>query len=293
MGRKVTNASLRVGYLGYRGWAFALLDRLLGEVTDDSITFSLIATVPYTTEKLDYSRYADLVTFDPKDKKALVDLVDDRKPDVLLFYGWSWLVPDELTMAIDCLCLHPSLLPNYRGGCPLQHQVLNDEKEGGLTIFRMNNVLDGGDILAQREFSLTGSLSDIFKRVVDYGAEATVEILRAYQDQSVVFQPQGNLDQWPVWPRRIPAASEISYMQLATMSTRSFYNFVRALDDPYPNAYIKLPHGDNLRIREVRLSKTPPSAGRTFDGTEKSLNDHPYITLADGYAILVRFDRTA
>lgn len=291
MGRKMNNSSLRVGYVCYRGWAFALLDQVRSQIKGTTITFPLLATVPYTAEKIDYTRYPGMRTFNPQDKAALPTLVRESAPDVLLFYGWSWLVPDELTTTIDCLCLHPSLLPKYRGGCPLQHQILNDEQEGGLTIFRMNAVLDGGDILAQRKFSLAGTLGDIFQRLIDQGARATVDILQRYQKKSAVARPQHDLEKFPVWRRRTPPESELKFDQLATMPARHFYNFVRALDDPYPNAYIRLTDDTQVYIREVRLLKTPPASGSLLNGTVASVNDRTYIALKDGYAQLVRYGK--
>ena len=45
--------------------------------------------------------------------------------NLILFIGWSWIIPKEITDKYLCLGIHPSDLPNYRGGSPLQHQIIN------------------------------------------------------------------------------------------------------------------------------------------------------------------------
>lgn len=264
---------MTIGYFAYRGWAFRLLDMLL-EKKDPELKF-VIRTVPYREEKIDYGRYPGLEIFDPKDKMAVPRIVEEEKLDIALFYGWSWIVPEDVTKKIDCLCLHPSLLPKYRGGCPLQHQIINGEAKGGLTIFRMNEVLDGGDILAQRKFSLDGTLAEVFDRVTEQGAAATLKLLQDYKKNKVKYIPQKNLDKFPAYPRRKPAESEVKFIDLQNMSTKYFYNFVRALNNPYPNCFIFLPDSKKLTIQEVKITKTKPRG--------------EFLQLKDGFAKLVRY----
>lgn len=280
---------VRIGYFGYRGWAFNLLDRLLPGMDPSKSEIGLVGTIEYREEAIDYRRYANLQFLNPKDGAALDELVRSHALTLALFYGWSWMVPDALTQRLDCLCLHPSLLPKYRGGTPFQHQIVNGETEGGLTIFKMTGVLDGGPILQQRQFSLEGTLGEILRRVVDHGAAATLEIIRQYEEGRVAMTPQANLDRYPPYKRRKPSDSERTLEQLAAMSAREFYNLVRALDDPFPNCFIRLSPSEKLLVKEVRIVERPPARETKFDGTRASVGDATVFQLRDGYAQLVRF----
>ncbi|HEY9584129.1 MAG TPA: methionyl-tRNA formyltransferase [Candidatus Paceibacterota bacterium] len=51
--------------------------------------------------------------------------------------------------------IHPSLLPKYRGPSPLQSQILADEKEVGVTVIKMDEEVDHGEILAQQNFQFS------------------------------------------------------------------------------------------------------------------------------------------
>ena len=100
-----------------------------------------------------------------------------KTEDVLFFLGWSWIIEDEIVNNYRCICLHPSPLPKYRGGSPIQHQIINGEKNSSITFFEMNKKLDAGKILHQREFSLKGELNDIFKRIISLGTTGILTLL--------------------------------------------------------------------------------------------------------------------
>ena len=61
--------------------------------------------------------------------------LDILKPEFVLFYGWSWKIPVEIVSNYKCLMLHPSDLPKYRGGSPIQNQILNGILDSKVTIF--------------------------------------------------------------------------------------------------------------------------------------------------------------
>ena len=78
-------------------------------------------------------------------------------PDIILFYGWSWIIKKKIFKNYDCFMLHPSPLPKYRGGSPIQNQIIQGITKSGITLFRMNNDLDQGNILLQKRINLSGS----------------------------------------------------------------------------------------------------------------------------------------
>lgn len=282
--------SLRIAYLGYRKWSFELLDRLFCDADVGSSIRLVCNAKDYKEEEIDYSKYDNLRHIDPKDKGLLASLFTDHKINLALFYSWSWIVPKSITETIDCICLHPSLLPNYRGGTPFQHQILSGEKEGGLTLFKMNDVIDGGDIVKQRKFSLDGRLSDIFGRIVQCGSDATIELIRDYERGSVEFVKQEDLDQYPAYKRRKPSQSEVLLEDLCDISCVDFYNFVRALDDPYPNCFIRLTNNKTLYIKEVEIVSRIPVGSSLVNSNPEILFDRLYVKLKDGAAHIIRHE---
>jgi len=214
---------MRVACVGYRPWVLNIYDRLAASTDHTFLIFRSKA-------------------------QFKVDALDDFKPELVLFYGWSWKVPADLLERHTCLMLHPSPLPRYRGGSPIQNQMIVGETRSKVSVFVMTNELDAGDIVGQQDLSLTGTLSDIFKRIEDAGVELSCHLLehgllRVPQDHSVAT----------FCKRRTPGDSEITAEELASKSAEYLYNKIRMLADPYPNAYILTADGKKLMITAAHI----------------------------------------
>jgi methionyl-tRNA formyltransferase len=170
-----------------------------------------------------------------------------KTEDVLFFLGWSWRIEDEIVNNYRCICLHPSPLPKYRGGSPIQHQIINGEKNSSITFFEMNKKLDAGKILHQREFSLKGELNDIFKRIISLGTTGILTLL--YSRIEGIEQDES---QATYYKRRKPEESEITIDEIKNKSVEYLHNKIRMLNDPYPNAYIKDKDGNKLYITKTQ-----------------------------------------
>lgn len=215
---------MRVACVGYRGWSLNIYDRL-ARATDDM--FLIIRS------KAQFDETA----------------IKDFRPDLVLFYGWSWIVPPSLIDGCKCLMLHPSPLPLYRGGSPIQNQIIAGEKDSKVTIFIMNDEIDAGDIVAQTDLSLSGSLDDIFGRIEEAGFQLTLNILR----NGYVARPQ-NQERATKYRRRTPAESQITLEELTSSTALHLYNKIRMLADPYPNAFIKTADGLRLLIKSAEIA---------------------------------------
>jgi methionyl-tRNA formyltransferase len=86
-----------------------------------------------------------------RDKSAVAPLLRGLEPDVVLCWGFSWLLPQE---ALDVARLgsvnhHPGLLPRHRGPIPMAWAMREGDRQFGLTWHRMDSEYDTGPILAQ------------------------------------------------------------------------------------------------------------------------------------------------
>lgn len=216
---------MRIACVTYRDWALKIYDNL---VENSDHTFLIIRS------RAQYSESA----------------LRDFKADIILFYGWSWIIEKSLLNDFNCIMLHPSPLPKYRGGSPIQNQIISGETISMVTIFKMNEFLDGGEIYFQKEFSLEGSIDDIFNRISKIGTELTFRLLN---ENTIPFAQ--NDEEATVYKRRKPSESEITIEELQNQSGMYLYNKIRMLGDPYPNAYIKTKDGQRLYINNVKLGE--------------------------------------
>ena len=75
----------------------------------------------------------------------------EKNPDFIVVASYGKILPDSVLKIPSKygLNVHPSLLPRYRGAAPIARQLLNGEKETGVSIARLISKLDAGEILAQ------------------------------------------------------------------------------------------------------------------------------------------------
>jgi methionyl-tRNA formyltransferase len=142
--------------------------------------------------------------------------------------------------------LHPSPLPKYRGGSPLQNQIIRGETKSAVTIFLMDEGIDTGPIAKQKELDLSDTLNDIFERISVIGLQLTLEIVR----EGLRVHEQDE-EQASYFSRRKPEDSEITIDELTSQSSLYLYNKIRMLQDPYPNPYIVTSDGKKLIIKQV------------------------------------------
>lgn len=174
-------------------------------------------------------------------------------PSLVFFIGWSWILEKEIVENNYCICLHPSKLPKYRGGSPIQHQIINGEETSAVTLFKMNEYIDKGNILFQQEFSLEGDLSDVFKKIVSIGTVGVNRMIDQYISKKSFVEIEQDFKKGSYYRRRKPHMSEIKISDFKHHSAKQIHNKIRALQDPYPNAYVICADGKKLYLYGAKI----------------------------------------
>ena len=107
------------------------------------------------------------------------------------------ILPQELLdlNTVDFINIHPSLLPLFRGPAPLQNTILQDQRHTGITIIQMDDKMDHGPIVAQKEYSInedvwplsTPNLADVLAKE---SADILIETLEKYKNNTVIYLSQ-------------------------------------------------------------------------------------------------------
>lgn len=285
---------LKVAFAVYRRWSYeiALEIENYSEQRQDFVVSSIITT-PNNECVFDdkVTNQLEINVLAPNAADDIYDLCKRKNIDIIFFYGWSWLVGDKLLDSFLCICLHPSPLPKYRGGSPLQHQILAAEPSSAVSLFQMGKGLDDGPIYTQIPFSLLGDIKDVYRRMTDLGVQATKQLIVDYLMGRAVFRKQNGLDECPPYKRRRPAESELTWSELGNMDFARLNNKVRCLTDPYPNAFIYLPE-QILHILQVEeYPSLMPGALVLSEKTEiKNENKkNIFLNLKSGCARIVRY----
>ncbi|MGI6620318.1 MAG: methionyl-tRNA formyltransferase [Bacillota bacterium] len=131
-----------------------------------------------------------------------------------------------------CLNVHPSLLPKYRGGNPVQRQIMAGEQKSGVSIIYMSERMDAGDICLQKVIDIDPdeTYGDLERRLGVVGAQALVEAMCSVYTGSAGRTPQDE-DEATYAPRLRPGEEVINWQAPA----EDIHNLVRALS-PEPGA---------------------------------------------------------
>ena len=158
--------------------------------------------------------------------------------------GWSWILPKEIVNNAICVGIHPSKLPKYRGGSPLQHQIIGGEKLGYVSFFILNEEIDKGNILDQLPLDINGNMQDILNRMCSISVNYFTLLLYWLLDnpgkdvQYLFSEVEADELEASYYPRRKPEQSEIKLEDFQICTAEELHNKIRALQDPYPNAFI-------------------------------------------------------
>jgi methionyl-tRNA formyltransferase len=126
--------------------------------------------------------------------------------------------------------------------------IINGEEETGVTLFRLSDGVDDGDIIAQASFAIKHQ--DTIKDVYNKATTASKSLLiKALSDvDNLRFSPQDK-SKIKVYPQRKPEDGEIDF----TKSGIEIYNFIRAQSTPYPGAFMRTVDGKKLVIEKTRI----------------------------------------
>lgn len=156
---------------------------------------------------------------------------------------------------------HPSLLPRHRGRSAINWAVIQGEKKTGLTIFWVDEGIDTGPILLQKEVEIspddtTGSL--YFNKLFPLGVDALMEALDLVREGRAPRIPQDE-SQATYEPPCDEAQARINWGKPA----RAVYNLIRGCD-PQPGAWgvfrgemLQL-YGPKLLVEEAQAEKGEP-----------------------------------
>lgn len=158
--------------------------------------------------------------------------------------------------------LHASLLPQYRGAAPINHAIINGEKETGLTTFFLKQEIDTGEIILQEKISIgpgetAGELHD---RMKPAGAALVLKTVQMIEQGNVRTMSQSELAGADGVLKTAPKLFREDCRIVWDNRTETIYNKVRGLS-PYPAAFTTLvsPAGEEHVIKIFRTTPSTPS----------------------------------
>lgn len=207
----------------------------------------------------------DLSVYQPESLKndEAFELIKKLNPDIIVVAAYGKILPKNILdfPKYGCINIHASLLPKYRGAAPIQWAVLNGDKETGITIMKMAEGLDTGDMILvdKTEIGENETSAELFDRLAQQGANSLLKALEMLENGSAEFTVQDDsLSSYAV--KITKALSPIDWSKSAS----EVHNLVRGLQTwPCASTIID---GKEFKIHKTVLSlKTGNKTGEIVD----------------------------
>ena len=181
--------------------------------------------------------------------ESLYQTLTDLKPDIFVVVAFSILPDRILDIPKKCsINIHPSMLPRYRGSSPIQYALLNGDKKTGVTIIDMNQNVDSGNILGQKEMDIPNdaNFGYLYEKLGILGSKLLLEVIDNISNDRLNIKIQDH-DKKTFAPKIKKSQYKINFDQTGL----KVYNQIRAFD-PYPGAYGIL-NGKRIKLFGVKI----------------------------------------
>lgn len=185
----------------------------------------------------EYALSKNLKVYQPDNfkDKAVIEIIKEQKPELIVVVAYGKILPKEVIgiPKYGVINVHSSLLPKYRGAAPINAALINGDRKSGVSIMYVEEKLDAGAILLQRETEITEQ--DIFltlhDRLKEIGAELLEEAIELIKAGKVNAKEQDEALVTFVKPFK-KGDCHINWNN----TSRDIFNMVRGMN-PIPTAF--------------------------------------------------------
>jgi len=214
-----------------------------------------------------------------KNQQEIINFIKQLNADFFLSVAFPFILSSDILKLVKCpINVHTGAIPKYRGHHPLSAAFLNDEPYQATTVHIMEPEVDSGNILLQDFIKVENE--DNMVTVRDKLIKLSLElVLKAFdQLEYEVLHPTKQIGE-VIWaPKRKPEDSKIDFSQ----TSRYLHNFIRALVDPYPNAFA-FKGNKNIKFKQSVACNVP---GKVL----ADLGNKKYVISTGDGVILVETD---
>lgn len=181
--------------------------------------------------------------------------------DISVVAAYGLILPQAVIEAfpLGCINIHGSLLPRWRGAAPIQRAIEAGDNESGITIMKVVEKLDAGDMLLKGSVPITAETTGetLHDAMAGLGAELIVKALDNWQNLHA--EPQD--ERLVTYAAKIDKAeSRLDFSTPAEVLERKIRAF-----NPYPAVYFEY-GGERYKILRAKVVDETGEAGAILDG---------------------------
>ncbi|HJU84007.1 MAG TPA: formyltransferase family protein [Holophagaceae bacterium] len=207
---------------------------------------------------------------------AVFSRFQEAKPDFLFsFYFREMIQARFLELPrLGAYNLHGSLLPAYRGRAPINWVLVRGERETGVTLHAMTPKPDDGDIVGQARLPIAWDETalSLTRRAAEAGRALVRATAPALADGTAPRINQKTLGPSSYFGGRKPEDSRLTF----DMTVQEAFNQIRAVADPWPNAYLETASG------RLKVAWALPASSSCPQGHFQESGEGPLLGFRDG-----------
>jgi methionyl-tRNA formyltransferase len=191
--------------------------------------------------------------------KGFIDSIAELEPDLFIVVAYGQILKKSLLNVpkLGSINIHASLLPKYRGAAPIQRAIMNNEQKTGITIMKMNEKMDAGEMILKKDctIKINDTFKDVENRLINISCSLIDQVVRDYEKG--IFLSTAQNHNMATFAEKINSQDcQINWDQ----SALKIHNIIRALS-PRPGAvsYVKI--GEELIKVKIILSEIITSNG--------------------------------
>lgn len=189
-----------------------------------------------------------LETDDLRDKNFQAQL-KSLNPDIFVVIAFRILPSEVINIAnVAAINLHASLLPKYRGPAPINHAIINGETKTGITVFKIDENIDTGNIILQEEIDIKPSWNagNLYEALSELGPESIKKAIHILQEDNPIFFKQAD-----TLATKAPKLHKEDALIDWNMFSVDLVNKIRGTN-PFPGAFTYF-RGKILKIKTVEI----------------------------------------
>jgi methionyl-tRNA formyltransferase len=242
---------LKVVFMGTPGFSVPLLKALIENCT----VVGVVCQPDRDDNKLpptkEIALQYNIPVFQPEKIRDNYQAVIDFHADIIITCAYGQIIPKAIldTPRFGCINVHASLLPKLRGGAPIHHAIINGYSKTGITIMFMNERMDAGNIISQKEIEIlpTDNVGILHDRLSLLGRDFMLETLPDIISGNINPIKQNEMD--ATFAPTIKRENEHIDFSKSSYAT---HNLIRGLN-PWPGAYCML-ENKILKVWDSRVS---------------------------------------
>ena len=282
---------LNIGYFADGPWSHETFHKL---INDSDIKFSFICvrndSKDETLKNLAKKHNIDFLRHKNVNSNEFISIIAKYGCDLFVSMSFNQIFRSKFInlakyKVINC---HAGKLPFYRGRNVLNWALINDEKEFGITVHYVDEGIDTGDIILQRNFKIT--YQDNYKSLLE---KAYIECANILYDAILLFK-NGNVKaykQTEVHPVGFYCKARKLGDEILNwnQNSREVFNFVRAICRPGPSAraFIKK---KEMKINKVELIDNAPNYKSIVGIVKNKTSDSFFVKTKDSFVKVTEFE---